>query len=162
MEDFPHRIQFDLEKTPQNFFISPMLIPNAYDLTRIRNIQNFESPLLAYKDLLKTNLSFHEPTGMAPLAKDDDFKLDNNDHVKVESSTAPIQNQIEHPQLEISFDSHQQHRNTENLENCNRITRSRGPSFHLAAGVADTENFMQNGLDFYSLLQRVSFIISRY
>jgi hypothetical protein len=161
MEDFTHRLQFDFEKTPQNYFISPMMIPAPFDLARIRNIQNFESPLLAYKDILKTNLSFHEPAGMLPLPKDDDFKLDNADNVKVESTTAPSQHHIEHPQLEISFDSHHPQRNVDNLSSFNHITRSRGPSFHLASGVGEADSIMQNNLDIYSLIQRVCFIFSR-
>lgn len=155
MEEFPQRLGLDLEKL-NNLFISPMLIPANFDISKMRNsIQNIESPLFTYNDLLKTNLSFPEPLGLVSLPKEDDFRLDNAEQVKVEQPINTNQNHIEQPQLDITFEVPNHLKPFEQLVNFNQITRSRGPSFHFGRERLASEDLFGGTFDFLNYFRNV-------
>jgi hypothetical protein len=156
MEEFQQRLALDLDKL-NNILISPMLLPANIDISKMRTtIQNFESPMFSYNDLLKTNLSFHEPLGAIALPKEDDFRLDSNDQVKVEPNQGVNPGTIEQPQLDISFDAPNPLKPIEHLVNTNNIARSRGPSFHMGRPRLESEDLFNGTFDFLSILRNVS------
>lgn len=160
MEDFQQRLALDLDKL-NNLLISPMLLPTNIDISKMRNtIQNFESPMFTYNDLLKTNLSFHEPLGIVALPKEDDFRLDSSEQVKVEQPHATQQTQIEQPQLDITFDAPNALKPIEQLVNFNTISRSRAPSFNVGRPRLESEDLFNGTFDFLNILRNVKLSFS--
>jgi hypothetical protein len=156
MDDY-QRAGIEMDKLTNNFLISPLLVPNNFELGRLRNkIQTFESPMFSFNDFLKTNVGFHDPAGMVVLPKEDDFRLDNPDQVKVEAPSNTIQHHIEHPHLDIHFDMHNNLRPEGHPFAFNQINRSRAPSFHLGRNRFDSEDIYNGGIDLLGLLKAVS------
>jgi hypothetical protein len=155
MEEFTQRLAFDLDKL-NNMLISPMLLPTNLDITKMRNtIQNFESPMFNYNDLLKTNLSFQEPHGLIALPKEDDFRLDSHEQVKIEQPHAAQQTQMEQPQLDITFDAPNPLKQVEQLANFGNISRSRAPSFNIGRPRLESEDLFNGTFDFLNILRNV-------